>query len=331
MAEVLCLGEALVDRLEQPEGDHLGGAPANVACALARLGTPSAFLGRLGCDPIGEALAALLNSRGVDGSAIQWDPQRPSRIVLVQRDASGERCFGGFAGDRGLGFADQALDEHELDACLPRLLNPIQTPGDPQPVSPGWLISGTIPLASPLAASALNRAVATAQGAGLRLGVDVNWRPTFWDPALPPDAPPSPQALDAIRPLIAQAHLLKCTVEEAQWLFGTTDPAAIAAALPRQPEVLVTAGAGAIRWSASRRRGERNTFQVLSVDTTGAGDAFLAGWLHALCRHPGWPVEQRIAFASACGALVCSGPGAIDPQPTEPEVLAFLSDRGEVC
>ena len=124
MAEVLCVGEALVDRPEQPEGDRLGGAPANVACALARPGTPSAFLGRLGRDPTGEALAALMSARGVDGSAIQWDGQRPSRIVLVRRDPTGERCCAGFAGDRGLGFADQALDPAELDACLPRLSKP---------------------------------------------------------------------------------------------------------------------------------------------------------------------------------------------------------------
>jgi fructokinase len=315
MAEVLCVGEALVDRLEPPEGDRLGGAPANVACALARLGTPSAFLGRLGRDPIGEALAALMHSRGVDGSAIQWDAQRPSRIVLVRRDPTGERCFAGFAGDRGLGFADQALDPAELDAGLHRLLKP------------GWLISGTIPLASPQACRALQGLVPRALAAGLRLGVDVNWRPTFWDPSLSPDAPPSAQALARIRPLIAQAHLLKCTAEEAQWLFNSTDPVAIAAALPHHPDVLITGGNGPIRWSAVGRRGERQAFQIRAVDTTGAGDAFLAGWLHTLCRHPGWTVEQRIAFASACGAIVCGGAGAIDPQPTEPQVLAFLADQ----
>ena len=69
LPQVLCFGEALVDRLGPPGGDpatdpdcddRLGGAPANVACALARLGTPVAFLGRLGRDQIGEAFASLL-------------------------------------------------------------------------------------------------------------------------------------------------------------------------------------------------------------------------------------------------------------------------------
>ena len=90
---VLCFGEALVDRLLPPGEtmpaadargweDRLGGAPANGACALARLGTPAAFLGRLGTDAIGEAFAALFTARGVDSRALQWDPERPSRLVL---------------------------------------------------------------------------------------------------------------------------------------------------------------------------------------------------------------------------------------------------------
>jgi fructokinase len=66
------------------------------------------------------------------------------------------------------------------------------------------------------------------------------------------------------------------------------------------------------------------------VDSTGAGDAFLAGLLHQLCRQPelldGGSLEA-VRFASACGALVCGGVGAIDPQPTQEQVEAFLATR----
>ncbi len=126
--QVICLGEALVDRLGPLGGDpttappdqcddRLGGAPANVACALARLGTPAAFVGRLGCDPIGDAFSRLLAERGVHLSGLQRDASRPTRIVLVRRDATGDRSFGGFAGDRGEGFADQALDATAVRRC----------------------------------------------------------------------------------------------------------------------------------------------------------------------------------------------------------------------
>ncbi|MBL6798472.1 MAG: carbohydrate kinase, partial [Synechococcus sp. BS307-5m-G39] len=104
--QVLCVGEALVDRLGPLGGDpatatpsdcddRLGGAPANVACALARLGTPVAFIGRLGRDAIGDSFLELLRDRGVDLRGLQSDDQRPSRVVLVRRDASGERVFQG--------------------------------------------------------------------------------------------------------------------------------------------------------------------------------------------------------------------------------------------
>ena len=326
--QVLCLGEALVDRLGPPGGDpahdgpcddRLGGAPANVACALARLGTPSAFLGRLGLDAIGAAFAQLFAQRGVDTSALQWDGERPSRVVLVRRDVSGDRQFGGFAGGAG-GFADQALAATELSAALGPLL-----------AAARWLLVGTIPLASPAAASALQLACREAAAAGVALALDVNWRPTFWDPDADPASGPLPAQLAVIQPLLVQAALLKCAREEALWLFGTADPAAVSAALPQRPAVLVTDGGAPLRWWLGGAVGELPAFRVPVVDTTGAGDAFMAGLLHGLVATPdllaGASTGQALElmrFASACGALVCQGAGAIDPQPLPTAVLHFL-------
>ncbi|MCP9881697.1 carbohydrate kinase [Cyanobium sp. Alchichica 3B3-8F6] len=318
---VLCLGEALVDRLAPPDGDRLGGAPANVACALARLGTPSAFLGRLGRDAIGEAFRELFAARGVNTSALQWDAQRPSRVVLVLRDAGGDRQFGGFAGAVGgagegggegaAGFADQALDAAELSAALGPLL-----------ATARWLLVGTIPLASPAAASALQLACRQAAAAGVALALDVNWRPTFWDPAADPASGPTPAQISAIVPLLQQAALLKCAAEEARWLFGSDDPAVVCAALPQHPDLVVTDGGAPLRWCFAGRSGELPAFRVPVVDTTGAGDAFTAGLLHGLLHNQ---PEPLLRFASACGALVCQGAGAIDPQPSADAVCAFLA------
>jgi fructokinase len=327
---VLCLGEALVDRLGRPgddpfgEGpcdDRLGGAPANVACALARLGTPSAFVGRVGADAIGDAFQQLFGARGVNIEALQLDPQRPSRIVLVRRDAAGERQFGGFAGDRGKGFADQALAAEGLSAALGPLL-----------AAARWLLVGTIPLASPAAASALQLACREAAAAGVALALDVNWRPTFWDPAADPASGPTPAQLALIQPLLRQAALLKCAREEALWLFGSTDPAAVSAALPQRPAVLITDGAAPLRWWLGGAGGELPAFRVPVVDTTGAGDAFTAGLLHGLVEHSSRLTTvsdeqglELMRFASACGALVCQGAGAIDPQPLCADVARFLN------
>ena len=328
--QVICLGEALVDRLGPLGGDpataspdqcddRLGGAPANVACGLARLDTASAFVGRLGMDPIGEAFTHLLAQRGVDVSGLQHDPIRPSRIVLVRRDAGGERSFGGFAGDRRDGFADQALDAAALQVALPPLL-----------VAARWLQVGTIPLATAASAEALRLALRLAADAGVLLALDVNWRPTFWNQAEALDAGPPAQAQAEMRPLIEQAALLKLAAEEAQWLFGSRDPVAIRAGLPQHPAVVVTDGGAQLAWCFGSSSGVMPAYAVPVADSTGAGDAFLAGLLHQLCLHPeqlDGGCTETLRFASACGALVCGGAGAIDPQPNQPQVEQFLAER----
>jgi fructokinase len=326
--QVLCLGEALVDRLGPPGGepaattsdDRLGGAPANVACALARLGTPAAFLGRLGSDAIGEAFDHLFASRGVDTTGLQRDAERPSRIVLVRRDAAGERQFGGFAGERGAGFADQALDAPQLGRDLEALMPAAR-----------WLLTGTIPLASSAAAAALELALGRAEAAGVAVAVDVNWRPTFWNPAADPASGPDAQQLCRCQPLLERAALIKCAREEALWLCGSDDPALLSASLPARPAVVVSDGAKPVRWCWGEAAAELAPFPVAPVDTTGAGDAFTAGLLHGLCARPellGGSDEpglwELMRFATACGALVCQGAGAIDPQPTCTEVEAWL-------
>ena len=308
---VVCLGEALIDRLgppggdpavDQPVDDRLGGAPANVACGLARLGTPVAFAGRLGQDAIGEAFLRLFAERGVETALLQRDVERPSRIVLVRRSPHGERQFQGFAGDQGLGFADQALE--------PASLSPAR-----------WLLIGTLPLAAPGSASALMAAVRQARRQGTAIALDVNWRPTFWDATADPGAGPSPAAQAAMQPLLDQAALIKLAREEALWLFNSDDPGAIRQALPQRPDVVVTDGAAPVRWQLADASGHQDAFQPPSVvDTTGAGDAFTAGLLHRWNAAP----QERLRFAAACGALVCGGAGGIDPQPTQAQVEAFL-------
>ena len=341
--QVLCLGEALVDRLGPPGGDpaadpascddRLGGAPANGACALARLGTPVAWLGRLGDDAIGHRFAELFAARGVSTAALQWDRERPSRVVLVQRDAAGERAFVGFARDRGLGFADQAVDWRALAAVV-----------EPAFAAAQWLLVGTLALASPASSEALSWLLQWAKTAGVALAMDVNWRPTFWDPASPPESGPPPGAIARIRPLLEQAALIKCAAEEALWLFGSQDPWVISAGLSQRPVVVVSDGANPLRWCWGGQAGALEAFAVPVVDTTGAGDALTAGLLHRLCVQPellrrldqrsdligagsAAEVRELMRFASACGALVCQGAGAIDPQPTEAAVAAFLNSR----
>ena len=269
---------------------------------LARLGTEVGFAGRLGKDPVGNSFLRLFAERGLCTSCLQLDSIRPTRIVLVSRSDDGDRMFRGFVGDSGCGFADQFLQ--------PTLLPPVD-----------WLLVGTLPLSSPTSAAALMSVVQHSRARGTAIAIDVNWRPTFWDPSVSPDSGPSVASKAAIQPLLTQASLIKLAREEAFWFFNTDDPVTIQQALPLRPDVVVTDGPGLVRWKLADSSGHYVPLRPPTVvDTTGAGDAFTAGLLHSWSAPP----PERIRFASACGALVCTGVGGIEPQPTQSQVEAFL-------
>jgi fructokinase len=108
-------------------------------------------------------------------------------------------------------------------------------------------VVGSLCLASPTSAAALEGLLPPCASAGLGLAVDVNWRPVFW--GLAPDCPPPPAARAVIGALLERADLVKFAREEADGLFAPgADPAAIARALPRHPAVLITDGPRPLRW-----------------------------------------------------------------------------------
>tara|TARA_Y100001968_G_scaffold68973_1_gene60081 strand:- start:389 stop:1423 length:1035 start_codon:yes stop_codon:yes gene_type:complete len=324
--KVICFGEALVDRLgplssdpsrELPYQDCLGGAPANVACALARLGIPVAFLGRLGEDQIGMDFRNLMLERHINIDCLQIDNKLPSRVVKVCRNINGERSFGGFAGDKGDGFSDQAIELNSLTKCWPSLSRDAE-----------WLLVGSIPLASRSSCESLWWCLKQAREDGVRIAVDVNWRPIFWDSTFSPDMGPPNSATEVIQPLLAIASLIKVSKEEAIWFFKTDNPLEISSSLVNKPDVVVTDGALPVKWMIGNFSGTINVPHPSSVeDTTGAGDCFTAGLIFQFLKDPKLSFtdcQNIIRFAAACGALVCSGAGAIDPQPTYEQVKSFL-------
>lgn len=317
---ILCLGEILEDLLaEQSDRPfdrvtswkaYIGGAPANVACAALKLGTPSAFIGRVGRDSVGSGSIELLNRLGVDISAVQYDPIAPTRQVYVTRSSGGERHFAGFGALATTDFADTNLDAGEIPPSLFE--------------NARFLVTGTLGLAYPNSRAAIDRAVSLAREQGVKVFLDINWRPVFWEN--PEIAPP------IVRELLQKADLVKCSDEEAGWLFGTDDPAEISREFPNLRGILVTAGERGCRYRLGENEGTAAAFRVTTVDTTGAGDGFSAGFLHRCC-NLGEEIflsadvaRKAIVYASAVGALVTIGSGAIDPQPSDRQVREFLPE-----
>ena len=315
---VLCLGEILFDRLANQLGRSLeqveswtsypGGAPANVACALAKLGTSAGFVGCVGQDEPGDILVQLLQTIGVDVRGVQRHPTAPTRQVYVLRSETGDRMFSGFGDLDTTEFADTHLQADQLPVELFEAAD--------------FLVLGTLELAYPESRAATERALQLAEQHYVKTLVDVNWRPMFWPD---PDIAPA-----MIQNLLKRVDFLKLADEEADWLFGTTDPGAIAHRLGNTESVLVTAGRKGCTYYLGGNEGHLSAFEVESEDTTGAGDSFVAGFLHQVAQNGLQSLsdpemaKKVILYASAVGALTTTRPGAIAAQPTPAEVEAFL-------
>jgi fructokinase len=319
MTQVLCLGEILYDCLAQEAGKPIesvsnwiaypGGAPANVATALVKLGTSAGFIGCIGKDEAGQSLKQLLSEIGVNCQGIQEHPTAPTRQVYVLRSIDGDRAFGGFGDLPPDQFADAYLNADQL---------PIPLFEQAQ-----FLVIGTLELAYPSTRKAIFRALELANTYNLKVLVDINWRPKFW--------PDPEQAIPLIKQLWQGVDFVKLSREEAEWLFGTVESGAIAHQLASVEGIFVTDGKGTISYYFNDYEGKIPAFEMSVQDTTGAGDGFVAGLVHQLCQkglnHFDDPsaVKHLITYACAVGGLTTTKPGAISAQPTAEAVDSFLS------
>ena len=318
---VLCVGEILFDCLADQLGLKLeevqswthypGGAPANVACALVKLGTPAGFIGAVGEDEPGSQLVKLLAEIGVDTTGVQPHSTAPTRQVYVVRDLGGDRNFAGFGEYDTSEFADTRLQAQQLPESL-------FTEAE-------FLVLGTLELAYPESERAIHRALELAGQYDLKIILDVNWRPVFWQDAN--------VARQKIQDILKQVDFLKLSKEEAEWLFNTTDPGAITYRLASVEGVLVTDGENGCAYCLGENEDRLPSYPIQVVDTTGAGDSFLAGFIHQLSQHgiqglqDGETAKKVVAYANAVGALTTIKPGAIASQPTGAEVEAFIASH----
>lgn len=308
--EVLVAGETLVDLVPDGSGDladvegfvhRVGGAPANLASALAAVGdAPPALWTRVGGDPFGDFLGSALADRGLDGEFVQRGDAPTALAVVAPTDDDGPRFSFYERGTATLAFDPDDAPDPARFACVH--------------------VSG-VPLSHSEGRAALLALAERASDAGCLVSVDPNYRPALW--RRPEDAG------DALGRLCSHADLLCCSAADLA-AFGLDslarrDPAAAAAALldasPGSVDagpgtVFLTRGAdGATVASDATRADERVThslpaFDVDAVDATGAGDAFCAGVLAAFA--PGLAaadLRDVLAFASAAGALATTQRG----------------------
>jgi fructokinase len=167
-AKVWVLGDAVVDLLPESEGRLLqcpGGAPANVAVGVARLGGNSGFIGRVGGDPFGRYMRHTLQQEQVDVSHMYLDDHHRTSTVVVDLDDQGERTFTFMVRPS----ADLFLAEEDL----------------PQFAAGQWLHVCSIALSAEPSRSATFAAMENIRSAGGRVSFDPNIRPDLWQDQAP--------------------------------------------------------------------------------------------------------------------------------------------------
>lgn len=309
-SKVWVLGDAVIDLFADDMQRLLpcpGGAPANVAVGVARLNGRSAFIGRVGDEPFGHRLQQVLQQENVDTAYLHYDAQHRTSIVLVTLNEEGERQFT-FMVRPG---ADLFLE-----------------PGDLPRFDAGeWLHCCSIALAAEPSRSTTLQAMAAVRQAGGWLSFDANLRDDLW--------PDRDRMRACVKQALAMADVVKLSDDELTLIVEIADVEQAMTALCREisPTLLVVTQGKAGAWAG--RPGNLTFYpahSVRAVDTTGAGDAFVAGLLAGLSEEgdrwrdsAAWPAI--VAQAQSCGALATTSKGAMTALPSRETLLGYLAEK----
>ena len=322
MPDFITIGESLIDFLSI-EKDVLiedaigftiapGGAPANVAAAIAKLGGSSGFMGKVGKDSFGIMIRKTLQDSGVNVDHLLMDETVNTTLAFISVKQDGEPDFLFYRNHCG---ADLALRSDEIrhdyiDGASILHFGSINFTREP-------LRSATI------------EAVERAKTKDKLISFDPNLRPTLWDSMS--------AAKSEIQRGLTYADIVKLTDVELEFITGESSPErGTEAVMKYGPSlVLVTRGKESCYFKSEDIFLEYPTFKVELVDSTGAGDSFMGGTLLRLFKRKGEnkplfslsreEIEEILRFATACGALTVTRKGVIPALPTLEEVQVFLN------
>ncbi|CAH2070312.1 unnamed protein product [Thlaspi arvense] len=316
---VVCFGEMLIDFVPTVGGVSLaeapafkkapGGAPANVAVGVSRLGGSSAFVGKVGDDEFGRMLADILRLNNVDNSGMRFDHKARTALAFVTLRADGEREFLFFRHPS----ADMLLLESELDKNLIQKAKIFHY--------------GSISLIEEPCRSTQLAAMKIAKASGSLLSYDPNLRLPLW--------PSEEAARKEIMSIWDLADVIKVSEDEITFLTGGDDPYDDEVVLqklfhPNLKLLVVSEGPNGCRYYTQEFKGRVGGVKVKAVDTTGAGDAFVSGLLNSLASDLTLLTDEKklreaLLFANACGAITVTERGAIPAMPTMNAVQDLLS------
>ncbi len=277
----------------------IGGSESNVAIALSRLGDEVTWIGKVGADSLGDLVQREITAEGVRVVAVR-DTEAPTALMIKERRTATEtRIFyyrHGFAGSR--------LGVDDVDFELIRTSSLLHVTGISLALSPGM-------------AEVIAEAVRVAQSAGVTVSFDLNFRSKLWSP----DA-----ASAAYRAILPQVDIVFGGEDEAAIALGKTGtPFALARGLidlGARDSVVKLGSRGAIA-VVNDTEYEQAAVPIVPLDTVGAGDAFVAGYLSELLLDA--PVETRLTTAVIVGAYNCLTHGDWEGLPRRSELAALTA------
>ncbi|WP_078381824.1 carbohydrate kinase family protein [Sutcliffiella halmapala] len=311
---IFCIGELLIDffctdvDIDLVEGHHFekqaGGAPANVCATVVKLGGNALFCGKVGNDPFGEFLINTLAETKVDTSMIVRDTQHPTTLAFVSLKADGERDF---TFNRG---ADAYLQEVDIDKAKLKKCSILH------------FGSATALLQNPFQETYLNT-MKSEKDIGKFISFDPNFRKDLWVGRVQ-------VFVDLAKEGIALADFVKVSEEELEVISGKKDVLKGAKVFHDLGAkiVAVTLGKEGTFISNGQRFEIVPSIAVKSIDSTGAGDAFVGATLYQLAKEVDIKsasedfnqLKQIISFSNKVGALVCTKVGAISALPSVADV-----------
>ncbi|MGY3714732.1 carbohydrate kinase family protein [Sutcliffiella cohnii] len=320
MTKLYAIGEVLIDFIPQQKGVSLkdvvsferapGGAPANVAAAVAKYGHNASIITKLGQDSFGDFLLEVLNDVGVETDKVLRTAEANTALAFVSLTEDGEREFSFYRKPS----ADLLFQEDELEA--------------------DWFHKGdilhfcSVDLVESPMKYAHKKAISLMKNSGGLISFDPNVRLPLWDN--PSDC------REAILEFIPHAHVVKISDEELEFITGLTDTEqAIHSLFTGDVQaVIFTKGAKGADLYVKGQKWESKGYKVEVQDTTGAGDAFIGGFLYQLLVFGTTSenltnvlaenYEQFLQFANASGALTTTAKGAISALPTKEQVLQLI-------
>ena len=307
--KITTIGEILIDMTQtgtDANGNAVfaaipGGAPANVAVAVRKLGVPSAFIGCVGNDPFGAILKRTLLQYGVDVGGLQVTDRADTTLAVVTVDASGERSFA-FCRKPG---ADTQIDREKALAAVQNT---------------GILHFGSVALTEPDCRETVISAVRRAKDNGALITYDPNYRASLWNS--------EDEAILKMRAVLPLCDIVKISEEETLLLTGCESPEETAQTLTDLGVriVIVTLGANGAYWRCGADSGTVPGFRVKVADTNGAGDTFFGAFLSRIAKRGGLDglmpkqMETYVRYANRAASITASRPGAIPAMPTEEEL-----------